>query len=215
MYGRVTIIGVMCGALLCGADKKVPLRSAENGLVEITATAFADRESVKQVLGSELGGHYIVVEVRLTPKDATKLAIHLDDFTLKTDKDGERTTPFAPSQIAGRGALVVSTGATSGGTVMAGAPGPPGLGPYGGLGGGMIGAGGSEGATEARATMRSASKDKPDPMLEVLKEKILVEKETETPVSGLLYFPMEKQKLKDLELIYTTPDGKLFLRFGK
>ena len=214
MYSRVTRVGLMCGALLCGADKKVPLRSAENGSVEITATAFADRESVKQVLGSELGGHYIVVEVRLTPKDAAKLSIHLDDFTLRTDKDGERTTPFAPSQIAGRGALVVSTGSTSGGTVMAGA-GPPGMGPYGGLGGGGIGGGGSEGATEARATMRSGSKDKADPMLEVLKEKILPEKETEAPVSGLLYFPMEKQKLKDLELIYTTPEGKLHLRFSK
>jgi hypothetical protein len=215
MYARVASLGLICGALLCGADKKVPLRSAENGSVEITATAFADRESVKQALGSDLGGHYIVVEVRLTPKDAAKVAIHLDDFMLKTDKDGERTTPFAPSQIAGKGALVVSTGATSGGTVMAGAPGPPGLGPYGGLGAGGVMGGGSEGATEARATMRSGSKDKADPMLEVLKQKILAEKETDAPVSGLLYFPMEKQKLKDLELIYTTPEGKLFLRFGK
>jgi hypothetical protein len=214
MYARVATIGLMCGALLCGADKKVPLRSAENGSVEITATAFADRESVKQVLGSDLGGHYIVVEVRLTPKDAAKVAIHLDDFILKTDKDGERTTPFAPSQIAGKGALVVTTGAASRGTVMAGAPGPP-MGPYGGLGGGGAMGSGSEGATEARATMRSGSKDKADPMLEVLKEKILAEKETDAPVSGLLYFPMEKQKLKDLELIYTTPEGKLFLRFGK
>jgi hypothetical protein len=214
MHARVATIGLMCGALLCGADKKVPLRSAENGLVEITATAFIDSESVKQALGSDLGGHYIVVEVHLTPKDAAKLAIHLDDFTLRTDKDGERTTPFAPSQIAGKGALVVTTGAASRGTVMAGTPGPPGLGPYGGMGGGVMGSG-SEGATEARATMRSGSKDKADPMLEVLKEKILVEKETEAPVSGLLYFPMEKQKMKDLELIYTTPEGKLHLRFGK
>ena len=52
-------------------------------------------------------------------------------------------------------------------------------------------------------------------MLAVLKEKILPEKETDVPVSGLLYFPMEKQKMKDLELIYTTPEGKLLLRFGK
>jgi len=214
MHARLATIGLICGALLGGADKKVPLKSAENGLVEITATAFADRESVTQALGSDLGGHYIVVEVRLTPKDAAKLAIHLDDFILKTDKDGERTTPFAPSQIAGKGALVVTTGVASRGTVMAGTPGPP-MGPYGGLGGGGVMGSGSEGATEARATMRSGNKDKADPMLEVLKQKILVEKETDAPVSGLLYFPMEKQKLKDLELIYTTPEGKLHLRFGK
>jgi len=47
----------------------------------------------------------------------------------------------------------------------------------------------------------------------VLNEKILPEKKTETPVSGLLYFPLEKQKQKDLELWYNTPDGKLTLRF--
>ena len=189
MYARVASIGLICGALLCGADKKVPLRSAENGSVEITATAFADRESVKQVLGSDLGGHYIVVEVRLTPKDAAKLAIHLDDFMLKTDKDGERTTPFAPSQIAGKGALVVSTGATSGGTVMAGAGGPPGMDPYGGLGGGMIGGGSPGGATEARATMRSGSKDKADPMLGVLKEKILAERKPMLRFRACFTFP--------------------------
>lgn len=211
MRARVAAIGLMCGAVLCAGDKKVPLRSTENALVEVTATALADREAVKQELGSDLGGHYIVVKVRLAPIDGVKLAIHRDDFVLRTDKDGERTTPFAPSQIAGNAVLVVSTGASSGGTIMAGDPG--GWGPYGPLGGGGIGVGGSGGGTEARATMKSGSKDKVDPMLDVLKEKILQEKETDAPISGLLYFPMEKQKLKDLELIYTTPEGKLSLRF--
>jgi len=213
MRARVATIGLMCGAVLFGGDKKVPLRSSENGLVEMTATALVDREAVKQELGSDLGGHYIVVRVQLAPRDGVKLAIHRDDFVLRTDKDGERTTPFAPSQIAGGAVLVVSTGAASGrGTVMAGDPG--GYGPYGplGMGGVGIGSGGGE-ATEAHATMKSGSKDKKDPVLDVLKEKILPEKETDAPISGLLYFPMEKQKLKDLELIYTTPEGKINLRF--
>ena len=51
------------------------------------------------------------------------------------------------------------------------------------------------------------------PLLKVLNEKIMPEKKSDGPVSGLLYFPMEKQKQKDLELIYNTPDGKLTLRF--
>ena len=219
---RVAAIGLACSLLLCGADKKVPLKSAENGSVEITATAFADRESVKQVLGSELGGHYIVVEVRLTPKDAAKVAVHLDDFTLRTDKDGERTTPFAPSQIAGKGALVISQGGSSGGGTSAEPVGPSyGGGPYGGplggppiMGPGGIGVGGgSDASGEVAAKMNNGAKDKPNPMLEVLKQKVLPEKETDAPVSGLLYFPMEKQKVKDLELIYTTPSGKLSVRF--
>jgi len=205
------MLGLIGGALLCAGDKKVPLRSTENDVVEITATVLADREAVRQALGSDLGGHYIVVDVRMAPKDGRKITINRDDFLLRTDKDGERTTPFAPGQIAGKGALVVSTGASSGGTVMAGSPG--GYGGYGPFGGGGIMGGGSEAGTETHATMKSGSKDKADPMLDVLKEKMLPEKETETAVSGLLYFPMEKQKLKDLELIYTTPEGKLLLRF--
>jgi hypothetical protein len=199
-------------AILCAADKKIPLRSAENEVVELTATAMADPQAVKQVLGSDLGGHYIVIDVHLAPRDGRKVSVSRDDFLLRTDKDGERTTPFAPSQIAGKGALVVTTGAASRGTVMAGEPGP-GWGPYGPLGGGGIMGGGSDAATETHATMKSGSKDKADPLLDVLKEKILAEKETDKPVSGLLYFPMEKQKLKDLELVYTTPEGKLHLRF--
>ena len=210
MRARAVVIGWMGVAILCAGDKKVPLRSTENDVLEITATALADPLAVKQALGSDLGGHYIVVDVRVAPKDGRKVTISRDDFLLRTDKDGERTTPFVPSQIAGKGALVVSTGAGSSG-VMMGSPG--GWGPYGPLGGGGVMGGGSEAGTETRATVKSGAKDKADPILEVLKEKILPEKETEAAVSGLLYFPMEKQKLKDLELIYKTPQGKLSLRF--
>jgi hypothetical protein len=207
-------IGFAAVAIVCAADKKPPVRSMENDLVEITATPLADREAVRQALGSDLGGHYVVVEVRVAPRDGQKITISRDDFLLKTDKDGERTTPFAPSQIAGRGALVISPGGSGGGT-MAGQMGPSwGDGPYGSpLGGGGLGVGGSDASGEVTAKMHSGSKDKPDPMLEVLKQKILPEKETDAPVSGLLYFPMEKQKVRDLELIYTTPSGKLLLRF--
>ncbi len=213
-------IGFAAVAIVCGADKKPPVRSMENDLVEITATPLADREAVRQALGSDLGGHYIVLELRIAPRDGQKIAIHRDDFLLKTDKDGERTTPFAPSQIAGKGVLVISPGGSGGGT-MAGSLGPTwGDGPYGGsMGGpplmnsGGVGVGGSDASGEVSAKMHNNSKEKPDPMLEVLKQKILPEKETDAPVSGLLYFPMEKQKIKDLELIYTTPSGKLSLRF--
>ena len=44
-------------------------------------------------------------------------------------------------------------------------------------------------------------------------QRIAQEKESEQPVIGLIYFPMEKQKVKDLELIITTASGKLSMRF--
>lgn len=212
VLARVVALGFIA-VILFGGDKKPPVRSTENDLVQLTATVMADRESVKQALGSDLDGHYIVVAVEVTPKDGRKIQISRDDFLLRTDKDGERTTPFAPSQIAGRGALVISQGGSSGGTYVG--PSGPGWGPYGPpiMNGGAIGGGGSDVPGETQTRINSGSKDKPDPMLEVLKQKILPEKETEARVSGLLYFPMEKQKLKDLELTYTTPEGKLSLRF--
>ena len=51
------------------------------------------------------------------------------------------------------------------------------------------------------------------PLMKVLNEKMMPEKKSDGPVSGLLYFPMEKQKQKDLELIYNTPGRKTHLRF--
>src|SRR5207245_9200300 len=52
----------------------------------------------------------------LTPKFGSQIDIRRDDFMLKTDKDGERTTPFVASQIAGKGALVVTEKSVSGST---------------------------------------------------------------------------------------------------
>ncbi len=193
------VIGLVGATLLSGGEKKPQKstpHSGENDVLEITATAIADPESVKEVLGSDLGGHYILMDVRLVPKEGRKLAVRLDDFVLKTDKDGEKTGPFVPSQIAGKGSIVV--------TQEGGGRGGFGVGPM---------SMGTADISQAHTTVKSGANEKPNPILDVLKEKILPEKETEAPVSGLLYFPMEKQKLKDLELIYTTTDGKLRLRF--
>src|SRR5436309_12007457 len=136
---------VMAASVLCASDKKIPLRSTENDIVEITANALADREAVRQALGSDLGGHYILVEVRVSPKDGNKVKIDRDDFVLRTDKDGQRTTPFAPSQIAGRGALVITQGGSGGGGYIG--PSDTGYGQYGPpiMNGGLMGGGGGSG----------------------------------------------------------------------
>ena len=42
---------------------------------------------------------------------------------------------------------------------------------------------------------------------------ILPEGKTDKSVSGLLYFPMEKQKMKDLELLYGGKENRISLRF--
>ena len=54
---------------------------------------------------------------------------------------------------------------------------------------------------------------KPDPALDALKKKMLSEKTVTEPVSGLLFFPLTKEKARNLILSYKTPQGKLRLNF--
>jgi len=190
-----------CVALAAHKPAPTPTNKTGNAMVEMTATLYADRESIQQLLGSDLGGYYVVVDVRLTPKNDEKVKVFRDDFQLHTDRDGEKSKPFAPSQIAGRGALIVT---------------PSSEGRGGGLGVGLGGLGmGSGGDTVTNTSkMDKGSKNKENPILSVLNEKVLPEKEIDKPISGLLFFPMEpKQKIKDLQLTYSGPGSKLMLRF--
>ncbi len=177
-----------------------------NGAVSIDATLYADPESVKKAVTDDLGSHYIVVRVKLTPKAGT-IPVQLDDFLLKTDKDGERSRPYAPTQIAGQGVLVVTQVTSGGGGGHSQAADPT----YGGLPPSGGGFGNAASTTAAQGKMKQEEKE--NPLVKTLADRMLPEKEISESVTGLLYFPMEKQKVKDLELSYTTPMGKLVVRF--
>jgi hypothetical protein len=222
MGARIAGLAVLLACALAAHKNESPKigdTRGENESVVIKATVYADPEAVKQVLGSDLDGHYIVVDLQVTPRFGKEVTISRDDFVLKTDKDGEKSTPFAPSQIAGRSALVISQTRGGGGGGMHNNDGPI-WGGYPGstgvprrVGGDGTTVGGAPGAEGAQARMKSGSKDKPNPLLKVLKDKELPEAKTAEPVSGLLYFPMEKQKIKELELRYNLPEDKIVMRF--
>ena len=80
-------------------------------------------------------------------------------------------------------------------------------------GGGIGGGGGGTDPGDVKATVKSGTNDKENPIEKVLAAKILPEKKTDQPVSGMLYFPMEKQKLKELELDYGGRENKIRIRF--
>ncbi|MGA2737179.1 MAG: hypothetical protein ABSG65_06965 [Bryobacteraceae bacterium] len=205
------------GAARNNDNNTPPETRGENESVVINATLYAKPEAVKEMVGSDLGGHYIVVAIEVTPRFGKEVVINRDDFVLKTDKDGEKSTPFAPSQIAGRGAMVIrqtgGAGATgmhdNDGPILGGIPGT--MGQPRRVGGDGVGSAGAPVGAEAKT--RTGSSEKEDPMLAVLKQKELPETKTDKPVSGLLYFPMEKQRVKDLELRYTPSDDKITMRF--
>lgn len=220
MVARIALLAGMLACTLAAhkaENAKPPESRGENESVVITATLYARPEAVKEVLGSDLDGHYIVVAVQVAPRFGKQVAISPDDFVLKTDKDGERSTPFAPSQIAGSGVMVIRQTGGAGATPMHDNEGPI----WGGwpgssgqprrVGGDGVGNAGAPAGAEAKT--RTGAHEKENPLVGVLQKKELPETTTDQPVSGFLYFPMEKQKVKDLELRYNWTGDKIVMRF--
>jgi hypothetical protein len=214
------------GFLLTAQKKSEPVvtKEAGNETVDIYATPYLDKEQIAGVLGAELPPGIVVFQVRVRPKGDYVVNVSRDDFQMISHKDGQRSGPFVPSQIAGSATLVVSTNSRGGG-VHAGQPNGP---IWGGVPGtmgrprqigspnsGVMGSGPSaETETSAKAEMDKSKQD--NPLLKVLEEKMMPDKESNDPITGLLYFPLEgKHKVKDLELVYKGPAGRLMIDFGK
>jgi hypothetical protein len=216
--GRACIgvaLGILVVAILPAAEKKPAEGKASNDAVEITARAYTEKQDIKRVLGSELEDSIAVVEVRLVPKPGTKLEVLRDQFELRSYKNGQRSTPFAPSQIAGASVLVISS-VSGGGGMSSQGNGPVWGPPMGGRPQRVGGEGGGIGNTDSttQATAQPGKDGSGNPMLDLLEEKVLPEKEIGEPLTGLLYFFLgTRHKPKDIELFYRGPAGKLSLRF--
>src|ERR1035438_9427810 len=106
---RLVALILASAFIVSGAAKKTTATArGENEDLILNVTIYIDSASVNEALGADLGGHYIVAQVKVEPKYTKEITIDRDDFVLRTDKDGDRTTPMAPSQIAGRGGLVLT-----------------------------------------------------------------------------------------------------------
>lgn len=204
---RIPAVALFAAAVLLGADKKLPIEETSNDKLDISASAILDKDQIKQELGSDLGGDIAVVRVTLRSVSEKPIQVSLDDFLLVSSKDGQRSQPYAPGQIAGADSLTVTpTG------VKKAARARPSFGGMVGLGGGGIG---NSGASPTPDLKVEATHDETEnPLLAVLNAKILPEKEITETISGLLYFQMVgKVKPKDLELHYKGPAGAMALRF--
>jgi hypothetical protein len=195
------------------ADIKPLPNQAGNDNIELAGTLLMDHQDIQQALGGDLGPGYIVVRIKCTPKNEQSLRIGPDDFTLISRKDGERSPAFTPTQIAGAGALVVKPAAKQPGGDGTRTNGPI----LGGIsiGGPRVGAG-SGSANKPTATDAKIDDSIPEnPILPLLKEKVLPDKETKESVEGLLYFSMEGNKLKpkDVSMLYKGAGGRLVMEF--
>ncbi len=204
------LLALSFAAATQAVDKKLPIEQTSNDLVSIQATAITDRDQIQQELGSDLGPDMVVVKIRFRPVSDKPIQISLDDFLLVSEKgDYQHAQPFAPSQIAGSAALVITP--QDGKSSNGGHNRPS----FGGFGlGGIVGGGGSSVKAPADSKVEATKSDKENPLLAILTAKGLPEKETREEVSGLLYFQINgKVKPKDLELHYKGPAGQLALRF--
>lgn len=190
------------------ADKKLPIEETSNQFLDISAAPPLTKDEIKQELGSDLANDIIVVRVTARPLTDKPVQLSLDDFLLISSKDGQRSGPFAPGQLAGSETLAVT-----------GNGGRKGLGDhhtgvmFGGLG---LGGGSSPGtAGPPPDTKMQESRDaKENPLLAAIRAKILPEKQITDPVTGLLFFEITgKVKAKDLELRYKGAGGAMALRF--
>jgi hypothetical protein len=209
MRWKAVLLSLLSVTWLAAAEKKLPIEENSNELVDISAAALIDKDQIHQELGADLGDDIIVVRVTVRPVSDKPIQLSLDDFLLISNKDGQRSEPFAPGQIAGSEGLAV----TANGTRKTTTHNRPSFGGIIGIGGGGVGNSGG-GAAPADPKVEATHEDKENPLLAVLKEKVLPEKEITETVSGLLYFQIVgKVKSKDLELRYKGPAGRLALRF--
>ena len=196
-------------AMLGAADKKLPIDETSNDLLDISVSAPLDKDQIKQELGSDLGDDIVAIRLTARPVSDKPVQLSLDDFLLVSSKDGQRSEPFAPGQLAGSDSLTVTPNGVS----------RSGLGdhshrPTFGIGGIGVGSGNSGAPATPNVKVQETRDDKENPLLAALNAKILPEKEITEPTSGLLFFQLVgKVKAKDLELHYKGPTGKMALRF--
>jgi len=202
---RIALFGALIGMICLGGERKQLPGQAGNDDVDLEGTVILGHDEITEAIGSDIGEGYVVVRMKVIPKGANPLRVGPDDFTMISRKDGQRSQALAPSEIAGKGAMVVKHGTADGGKSSWG---------VGGMGAGL----GSSPGTVQRDVIKGTQIDdnaKESPALKPLAEKILPDKETKTPIEGLLYFSISTTKLKpkDVGLIYNGAAGKLVMEF--
>lgn len=224
---RILAAAALLGLLASGADKTEWRGSASDAKAALDARLYIDRDEMKKLLGHDPGPSIVIVQITVTPAPGTTLKLDRDDFLLRSDRDGQRSRPLDPAQIAGSAVLVISSRGGTQGTGMSeerrvpwGVPGIPGGSPTGGPPRGLPMPGQSPNVGTATADTSEAvanveeGEKKSNPLLDALKAKLLPDGELDKPASGLLYFLIEgKLRAKDLELVYRKAPPRLSIRF--
>ena len=211
MRRQILITALTVGSLsIWAGPKKVisPITTASNDQIDLEATITLTEDEVTQQLGADPGKGIVLLKVKVTPKVDHPVQVSPDDFILLAHDDGERSKPFEPSEIAGKGGMVVSN-APQGEQKKTSS-----MGGFGGMIGGGSGSSPGNSKPVNLNTKVDTKSQGNDALLAALRAKALKTSESAEPVEGLLYFPLDgKHKLKNLAVLYRGPAGKLNLEF--
>jgi hypothetical protein len=213
-------------AVALSAADPIPQVTKTNGnnRLELEATVVLDRNQINDLLGEKLPDGIIIVRMKASPKGEDSLKLDPEDFLLLSHKDGQRSAPYLPAQIAGNASLTLKVGAPTyqglgaqnNGPIIGGIPGTgtrprqlPGQ-------GGITGTATAQIPGEMSAeTSKNKEKNETNPLLEALKAKQFPAKDSVEPVTGLLFFPLDgKHKPKDLSIIYKGAAGRMIIEFA-
>jgi hypothetical protein len=210
MSFRLPALIFLAALFLEAAPKRTVVTAhGENQDIILTVTVYSTPEDVKELLGTDLERHYVVGDVKVEPKYGKDIVISHDDFVLRDMEAVEKSTPFEPSQIAGKAALIIVRNEDGTGNQQA----RPKFGGIGGMGGASSPGSTNNGPTNVKAKMQNADEPKDAALEKLLTDKMLPEKKTDQTTSGLLYFALEKVKVKNLQLEYGGKENRITLRF--
>src|SRR5580704_7610290 len=107
------LLVICAAATLFAADKKLPIDETSNDQLAISVSAPLDKDQIKQELGSDLGDDIVAIRLTARPVSDKPVQLSLDDFLLISGKDGQRSEPYAPGQLAGSDSLTVTPNGVS------------------------------------------------------------------------------------------------------
>jgi len=203
-----------CCFLLAAASnpKTTSTAAGENDDLMVTMTLHIDPAEFKDMVGSDLGGHFVMGEVKVTPKYGKTVTVTRDDFVLADTDHNDKSRPFAANQIVGP-ALVVQRSASDGDdkkdSTKKNRPKPTITGPIMTSPGVKI----NPPLDPAQAKSHEDGAAKDTPLEKSLDAKMLPEGPTDKPVEGWLFFALEKVKMKDMQLTYGGRDNRITLKF--
>lgn len=208
-----TVIAVLAACVVSGAEIGEGAAAGKN--VAIEATLRTDEKDIVALLGRVLEPGVAVAEVTVTPTSDAPVKIWRADFFLRSDKDGQRSEPYDPSQLAGDSVLIVSRQSGGGGLASQG------NGPVWGdprsprrLPTGSGGAGSTTTSDERNQARLAADAEPENELLDLLRERVLEEEEISEPVAGLLFFLLEgNHKTRQLWLHYRGGGEKIDIQF--